>query len=203
LMHHRRSGGRGWLVCAVVSLLFLLPTVTLAAEGGGEHGSGGLISLDKSLIVQVINFVILLIILQKFLYKPLLAKMEERTSAIKRSLDEAQAARAEAVRQQEENAAQLRAAYAEAAAIRDQALREADEAGRKQLEAAQAQSRKLVEDTKAQLEGEIRRAREELRRETTDLALAVAEKLVRRTLREEDHRKIVTDAIAGLKTSRS
>jgi F-type H+-transporting ATPase subunit b len=200
-MHHRRSVWRGWFVCAVVSLLFLLPMVTLAAEGGGEHGGGGLINLDKSLIVQVINFVILLILLQKFLYKPLLAKMEERTSAIKRSLDEAQAARAEAVRQQEENAAQLRAAYAEAAAIRDQALREAEEAGRKQLEAAQTQSRKLVEDTKAQLDGEIRRAREELRRETTDLALAVAEKLVRRTLREEDHRKIVADAIAGLKTS--
>jgi F-type H+-transporting ATPase subunit b len=200
-MHHRRSDWRGWLVCAVVSLLFLLPTVTLAAEGGGEHGGGGLINLDKSLIVQLVNFVILLIVLQKFLYKPLLAKMEERTGAIKRSLDEAQAARADAVRQQEENAAQLRAAYAEAASIRDQALREAEEAGRKQLEAAQAQARKLVEDTKAQLDGEIRRARDELRRETTDLALAVAEKLVRRTLREEDHRKIVADAIAGLKTS--
>jgi len=200
-MHHRRSDWRGWLVCAVVSLLFLLPTVTLAAEGGGEHGGGGLINLDKSLIVQVVNFVILLIVLQKFLYKPLLAKMEERTGAIKRSLDEAQAARADAVRQHEENAAQLRAAYAEAASIRDQALREAEEAGRKQLEAAQVQARKLVEDTKAQLDGEIRRAREELRRETTDLALAVAEKLVRRTLREEDHRKIVADAIAGLKTS--
>jgi hypothetical protein len=125
-MHHRRSDWRGWLVCAVVSLLFLLPTVTLAAEGGGEHGGGGLINLDKSLIVQVVNFVILLIVLQKFLYKPLLAKMEERTGAIKRSLDEAQAARADAVRQQEENAAQLRAAYAEAASIRDQALREAE-----------------------------------------------------------------------------
>jgi F-type H+-transporting ATPase subunit b len=199
-MHHRRSDWRGWLVCAVVSLLLALPGAALAA-GGGEHGSGGLINLDKSLIVQLINFIILLFILQRFLYKPLLAKMEERTAAIKRSLDEAQAARADAVRQQEENAAQLRAAYAEAASIRDQALREAEEAGRKQLEAAQAQSRKLVEDTKTQLDAEIRRAREELRRETTDLALAAAEKLVRRTLREEDHRKIVADAIAGLKTS--
>jgi F-type H+-transporting ATPase subunit b len=188
-------------MCAVASLLLALPAVALAAEGGGEHGGGGLISLDKSLIVQVINFVILLVILRRFLYKPFLAKMEERTAAIKRSLDEAQAARAEALRQQEENAAQLRAAYAEAASIRDQALREAEEAGRKQLEAAQAQARKLVEDTKAQLDGEIRRARDELRRETTDLALAAAEKLVRRTLRDEDHRKIVADAIAGLKTS--
>ena len=84
-----------------------------------------MISLDKSLIVQVVNFVILLLILHRLLYKPFLAKMEERTAAIKASLDEAQAARAEAARQQEENAEQLRAAYAEAAAIRASALKDA------------------------------------------------------------------------------
>ena len=44
-------------MCAAVSLLFVLPATALAAEGGGEHGGGGLISLDKSLIVQVVNFV--------------------------------------------------------------------------------------------------------------------------------------------------
>ena len=66
-MHHR-SDWRGWLVCTVVSLLLALPGTALAA-GGGEHGGGGLINLDKSLIVQLINFIILLIILQRFLYK--------------------------------------------------------------------------------------------------------------------------------------
>jgi F0F1-type ATP synthase membrane subunit b/b' len=58
-----------------------------------------------------------------------------------------------------------------------------------------------VEDTKAQLDGEIRRAREELRREVSDLSVAIAEKLVRRTLREDDHRRLVAEAIAGMKTS--
>jgi F-type H+-transporting ATPase subunit b len=195
-MHHRRSDRRGWLVCAVVSLLLALPAVALAAEGGG-----GLINVDKSLIVQVINFVILLVILQRLLYRPFLAKMQERTTAIKTALEQAQAAQAAAARQQEENEARLRAAYAEAAAIREQALREAAEESRKHIETAQAQARKLVEDTKAQLDGEIRRAREELRREVTDLAIGAAEKLVRRTLREDDHRRIVTEAIAAMKTS--
>ena len=132
-------------MCTVASLLLVLPAAALAAEGGGEHGGGGLISLDKSLIVQVINFVILLVILRRFLYKPFLAKMEERTAAIKRSLDEAQGARAEALRQQEENAAQLRAAYAEAGVdSRPGASRGGRRAGRKRLlEAAQAQARKL------------------------------------------------------------
>src|SRR5262245_55307280 len=110
------------LVCAVV--LLVAPGLSWAAE---EHGGGGLINVDKSLIIQAINFIILLIVLHRFLYKPLLAKMEERSGAIKKSLDEAQAARAEAARQQEENAARLRTAYAEAAAIREQALKDAAE----------------------------------------------------------------------------
>jgi len=199
-MPQRGSDWRGWLACAIVSLLLVVPAMAGAAESGGDHG-GGLISVDKSLIVQFVNFFILLFILQRLLYKPLLAKMEERTSAIKASLDQAQAARAEALRQQEENEAKLRAAYAEAAAIREQAIKEAAEESRKHIEAAQAQARKLVDDTKAQLDGEIRRAREELRREVSDLAVGVAEKLVRRTLRDDDHRRIVAEAIAGIKTS--
>jgi F-type H+-transporting ATPase subunit b len=200
-MHLRGSNWRGWLVCAIGPLLLVLPTAVLAAEGGGEHGGGGMISVDWSLLVQFVNFFALLLILRRLLYKPFLAKMAERTAAIKTSLEEAQAARAAAARQQEENEGRLRTAYAEAAAIREQALREAAEESRKHIEAAQTQARKLVEDTKAQLDAEVRRARDDLRREVSDLAVAVAEKLVHRTLREEDHRRIVADAIASMKTS--
>lgn len=200
-MHLRGSNRRGWLVCAIVSLLLVLPRIVLGAGGGEEHGGGGLINVDKSLIVQFVNFFILLFILQRLLYKPFLAKMAERTAAIKTSLEEAQAVRAEAARAQAENEARLRQAHAEAAAIREQALREAAEESRKHIEAAQAQSRKLVDDTKAQLDAEVRRARDELRREVSDLAIAVAEKLVHRTLRDDDHRRIVSEAIAGMKTS--
>ena len=72
-MLQRGSAWRGWLVCAVLTLV--LPAVALAAE---EHGGGGgLISVDKSLIVQIVNFLILLFILQRLLYKPFLAKMQE------------------------------------------------------------------------------------------------------------------------------
>jgi F-type H+-transporting ATPase subunit b len=184
---------RWFATLASVVCLLGAPALAWAAEGGG-----GLINIDKSLIIQAVNFLILLIVLHRLLYKPLLAKMEERTSAIKKSLDEAQAARADAARAQQENAARLQAAYAEAAAIREQALREAREEARKEIESAQAQARKLVADTKAQLEGEVRRARDELRREVSDLAIGVAEKLVRQSLRDDDHRRVVDDAIASV-----
>src|SRR5215831_9827263 len=67
-------------VCLTLALALGSPAAVWAASEGG-HESGGLISLDKSLIVQAINFLILLFILQRLLYKPFLAKMGERTAA--------------------------------------------------------------------------------------------------------------------------
>jgi F-type H+-transporting ATPase subunit b len=188
---------RHWPGFALALVGLLVPAIAWAATEGG-HGGGGMISLDKSLIVQVVNFVILLLILHRLLYKPFLAKMEERTAAIKASLDEAQAARAEAARQQEENAEQLRAAYAEAAAIRAAALKEAADEQRKLVEQATREAKQLVDNARAQTEADIRRAREELRREVSEIATSVAEKLIRRSLRDEDHRRIVDDAIARI-----
>jgi F-type H+-transporting ATPase subunit b len=191
-----RSKRRWFAAIASVVCLVGAPALVWAAE---EHGGGGgLINIDKSLIIQAINFLILLFVLHRLLYKPLLAKMQERSSAIKKSLDEAQAARAEAVRQQEENAARLKAAYAEAATIREQALKEAAEEQRRLLEAARTESQRMMESAKAQLDADIRRARDELRREVSDLAIDIAEKLVRKSLRDEDHRRLVDDAIAAI-----
>jgi len=191
-MHQRGRDWIGRMLCAVAALLSLTPALAVASEGGG------LISFDKSLIVQGINFLILLIVLHRILYKPLVGKMQERTVAIQKALEESQAARAEAARQQEENATRLRSAYQEAASIREQALKEAAEEQRKLVEGAQAEARRLVETARAQTEADIRRAREELRREVAGIAVDVAEKLVRKSLRDEDHRRIVDDAIAKI-----
>ena len=112
------------LAIAVV-VLGALPS--MAAASGGE--GGGFINLDKTLLIQAANFGLLLAVLWRFLYRPLLAKMQERTEAIRKSLEEAQAARAEAQRERESHAAKIQAAYAEAQAIREAALKEARAAG--------------------------------------------------------------------------
>jgi len=190
-MPRRRLQWLGVVLCSAASLV-LLPGLAQAAS------EGGFINPDKSLIVQMVNFLILLVILHRLLYKPLLAKMEERTVAIKQSLDAAQAARAEAARAHEENEARLRAAHAEAAAIRAQALKDAADEQRRLVEAARAEAQRLIESAKAQTEAEIRRAREELRREVAEIATAVAEKLVRRSLRDDDHRRVIADAVARI-----
>src|SRR3970282_671866 len=117
-----------------------VPAAAFAA-GGGESG---LISLDKSLIIQAVNFLILLILLTKLLYKPLLAKMDERTQAIQKSLDEAQAARAEARKERDEFAAKIQAAHAEAQGIRATALKDAADEQRRLVDAARAEAARLV-----------------------------------------------------------
>ncbi len=186
------------VVGALGVVLGLVPGVALAAPAGG----GGFINLDWSLLVQAVNFGLLLLFLWRFLYRPFLAKLEERSGAIRKSLSEAQAAQAEAERQREEHRKQLQAAYAEAQSIRAAALKDAAEEQRRLVEGARAEATRLVEGARAEIEQDVRRARQELRREVTDLALAAAERLVRKSLGAEDHRKIVADAIAEIERTR-
>jgi F-type H+-transporting ATPase subunit b len=178
-------------VLAIAALLLgAVPSAALANEGGG-----GLISLDKSLVIQAINFGLLLFILIKLLYKPLLAKMNERTEAIRSSLEEAKAARAEAERERAEHAVKLQASLAEAQSIRATALKDAAEEQRRLVDAARAEAARLVEAARSEMAQDVRRARQELRQEVADLATSVAERLIRKSLRDEDHRRIVDDAI--------
>ena len=178
-------------VLAIAALLLgAAPSAALANEGGS-----GLISLDKSILIQAINFGLLLFILIKLLYKPLLAKMNERTEAIRSSLEEAKAARAEAERERAEHAAKLQASLAEAQSIRATALKDAAEEQRRLVDAARAEAARLVEAARSEMAQDVRRARQELRQEVADLATSVAERLIRKSLRDEDHRRIVDDAI--------
>jgi F-type H+-transporting ATPase subunit b len=64
------------------------------------------------------------------------------------------------------------------------------------VEHAQAEAARLVESARNELAQDVRRARQELRQEVSDLAITVAERLIRRSLHDEDHRRIVQDAIA-------
>jgi F-type H+-transporting ATPase subunit b len=181
-----------------VLAIAVLMLVGLSSSVAASEGESGFINLDWTLLIQAVNFLLLLALLWKFLYRPLLGKMDERTQAIRKSLEEAQAARAEAQREREAHAARIQAAHVEAQAIRDAALKEAAEEQRRLVEAARAEAGRLVEGARTELAQDVRRARQELRREVSDLAITVAERLIRRSLRDEDHRRIVEDEITRL-----
>lgn len=180
-----------WRAVSVAGLL-ANPVPALAAEGGG------LIAINGSLLIQVINFLILLVILYRFLYKPLLGMLDARSAAIKRQLAEAQAAREEAQRQLAEFEARFRAAQAEAQAVRERTLREAAETRERLTAEARREAARLLEAAQAQIAQEVRLARSELRAEVGVLAVQIAERLIRKSLRDEDHRRLVQEALARI-----
>lgn len=179
---------------ALAGLTLGLPTLAVAASEGGAS----LIEINRSLVIQLVNFLILLAVLTKLLYRPLMAALAGRTAAIKAQLAEAQAAREDAQRQLAGLEERLRAAQAEAQAVRDRALREAAEVRERLTAEARREAARLVETAQAQITQEVRRARTELRAEVGALATQVAERLIRKSLTDDDHQRIVRDALARI-----
>jgi F-type H+-transporting ATPase subunit b len=171
-----------------------LPVVAQAAEGGG----GSLIEVNWTLGVQLISFLLLLAVLYKWLYQPLMGALEGRSAAIQQQLAEAQGAREEAQRALASMEARIRAAHAEAQAVRERALREAGELRERLATEARQEATRLVESAQAQIAQEVRRARAELRGEVGALATQIAERLVRKSLSGEDHQRLVREALARI-----
>lgn len=187
-------------VRGVVPALAVMTGVLLVAASPAmaAGGAGGLIDVNASLVIQLINFLILLGVLFRFLYRPLMRTLESRTATIKQQLAEAQAVREEAQRQLTEFEARLRVAQGEAQTTRERALREAAETRERLTAEARQEATRLLETAQAQIAQEVRRARTELRAEVGVLAVQIAEQLMRKSLRDEDHQRLVQEALARI-----
>jgi F-type H+-transporting ATPase subunit b len=185
-------GSRALQALAAGATVVGLAGLAHAAEGGS------LIDVNRTLVVQLVSFLLLLAVLYKILYRPLLAGLEGRSTAIQQQLAEAQAAREEAQRQLGAMEERIRAAHAEAQGLRERALREAAELRERLSAEARQEAARLVESAKAQVGQEVRRARAELRAEVGGLATQIAERLVRKSLSDEDHQRLVREALARI-----
>jgi F-type H+-transporting ATPase subunit b len=184
----------GRVACALV---VGLPAWAYAAEGEGSS----LIEINWTLGVQLVSFLLLLAVLYKLMYRPLLAALEGRTTAIQQQLAEAQAAREEAQRALGAMEERIRAAQAEAQALRERALREAAELRDRLSAEARQEATRLIEGAQAQVSQEVRRARAELRAEVGGLATQIAERLIRKSLNDEDHQRLLREALARIESA--
>lgn len=154
-------------------------------------------------IWTIITFVLLLVVLKKMAWKPILASLDEREKTIKQSLDQAQRLQGENARLAEEQKRILEAARAEAAGI-VQNSREAAEALRRQLEqAAQAEKARILASAQQEIETQKRQALAELRKTAADLSIGVAEKLIRQNLDDSKNRALVDSLIAEVGTTKA
>lgn len=157
-----------------------------------------MVSINGTLIFQFINFFILVAILAKFAYKPLLKVLEERRNKIASDLDAASQARETAAKLQAEYEAQLRNAREEAQAIIDKAVKQADKEAQAQLTAIREQIAREKQIAQAEIANEREAAIREMRNEVVNLSMAVAEKLLKKNLDADINSKLVAACIDQL-----
>src|SRR3974377_418041 len=183
----------GQSVCCVGLISFLVlhsPGLLLAAEEAAEHAEPGIVNLNITTLIQVVNFLILIALLSRFLFKPLQNFLAQRAEGIEKSLAEARLAAESAAKAQEEYRAQLLAAHREAAGLREQAQREVEAERQRLLKESREEAQRVLEDAKASIEMETRRARTALRQEVVTLSLAAAERLLGRAMTTEDQKRL-------------
>ena len=180
-------------VIAPLAALLFAAAVAFAAEESGAHEGGGAHIPWGEIIKQAINFLILAGVLVYFLRKPVSSFLKERSDLLRKAIDDAAKARAEAAEK--------------LAAIETRTAKLADEISgmnaKMDVEAA-AEARRLQETAAAEIsriraqseftgEQEVKKAREELRREASLLSARAAEEIVRKTLSPEDQERLVRE----------
>ena len=158
-----------------------------------------LLSADPGLIVwTIVTFLLLLGILWKFAWNPILGALDAREQAIQKTIDDAERLQAEAEAVLQEHQKRMAEARAEGNRILDDARQAGEHMKQDILEKARAESEKVLERAHRQMELETEQAIQTIRAQAADLALRAAEKVIERSLTDADHRRFADEAIAEL-----
>jgi F-type H+-transporting ATPase subunit b len=150
---------------------------------------------------EILSFAILFFVLYNYSFPGILSALEEREKKIKDSLDEAERHRSEAEQKLKEYEAKLNTAAKEAEGIMAATKERAQRLMEENEQRMTAEAERIRGDATREIDQERRKAIQDIRAQTTDLALMVAEKVVQRSLNEADHRKFADEALEALSKS--
>jgi len=159
-----------------------------------------MIKIDPALLfVQIATFLLAIVILWRFLWKPLAKFMEKRTRGIEQDIANAKKSREQA----EEIEAQFKARLAqideETRVILRRAADESKQLRDRMLAEAQEEARRLIQNASRQIETDQRHAIRELRAETVRLAVLIAEKALKQSVDPEVQDRLIKEFVEGLK----
>jgi F-type H+-transporting ATPase subunit b len=159
-----------------------------------------LVQPDPGLFIwTILTFLILLTLLSRFAWKPLLAALQARQERISQALDDARRAQEEMERVKRESAEIIRQAHVEASAIVASSRADAERVREETKQKARTEAAAIVAAAQRQIESEAVRARDEIRREAADLSVAIASKLIRRNISVDDNRVMIDEMIGSLR----
>jgi len=154
------------------------------------------ISLDwTTLLLQLFNFLLLVFILTKLLYKPIFNVLQKRQDYIKESLLNADRDKEDARKLLDDYKAQLAEARKEAQRIIQEAQKQSEELKRDIETAAQERAKVIVENAQREIEREKEKALIELRQEIVDISLDAASAIIKKELNPQTHNNLVDEFI--------
>ncbi|MCA9463063.1 MAG: F0F1 ATP synthase subunit B [Nitrospira sp.] len=145
---------------------------------------------------ELLSFGILLWVLYKFALPPILETLETRERKIRESLDQAEQNRATAERKLKDYEAKLQSAAKEAEAILAEAKHNAQRLLEENEQRLRSDSQRIKEETTQEIERERRKALQDIKDTTAELAVLVAEKVIGRSLTDADHQRFAQEALA-------
>jgi F-type H+-transporting ATPase subunit b len=162
-------------------------------------GTNPLIQVTPGLMIwTIICFLIALFVLKRYAFGPIQKTIDERRDRIRRALDEADEARAEARNLLEEHRKLIGQARGEAEEILSEARQVGQAMQARVKEETEEDRQRRLEETKRQIDAETRRALEQIRAEVAELSLVAAEKVTRKSLDDSDQRRLIDEAIGEL-----
>ena len=158
-----------------------------------------LVQPDPGLFIwTIVTFLVLLGLLAKFAWRPLLDALERRQEQIRKSLDDAQKARHELEQIQHESRRILAAARTEAESIVARTRSDAERLREEIKQKARTEAANMVKNAELQIELETTRAVQQIRQEAVDLSVAIASKLIQRNLSKEDNERLINETIVQI-----
>jgi len=170
-----------------------------AALVPAASGGSFLITPNVGLMIwTLLLFAISMYVLAKLAFPRISEALDRRQRAIEDSIDAADRTRTQADQLLAEYRERLTEARAQADEIVSRARRSAEAHERDAQEEAKAKREQMMEQTRRDIESETRRAIQDIRREVGDLTVMATEKVTRKTLTEDDQRRLVEDALSEL-----
>lgn len=151
---------------------------------------------------ELLSFGVLLWVLYKFALPPILETLETRERKIRESLDQAEQNRIAAERKLKEYESKLQAAAKEVETLMAEAKQKAQRLLDENEQRLRIESQRIKEETTQDIERERRKALQDIKKETAELAILVAEKVIGRSVSDDDHRRFAQEALAAV-TSQS
>ena len=159
-----------------------------------------LVQPDPGLFIwTILTFLVLLFLLAKFAWRPLLAALESRQEDIRKSLDDADRAKRELEQVQEESNRIVTKARADADAIIASSRADASKLQDELKQKARAEADGIIQSAQKEIQRQTEQSLSQIREEAVDLSLMIASKLIQKNLSAEDNDKLIESALSQIR----